>query len=310
MKMEELKLKVKNLISNGKTARAIDACIDFTKKNPNYPEFGTDLIALKSRFTSLRKKRIRGTISSQEEGRETNQIVYNLLDLIDSTESETGSTSVKDSSSISPKDSPDLIKTILFLTANPSETAKLDLDREFAKISHNLQDNHGFDLKSEWNVTIDDLQESLLKHKPQIIHFSGHGTGSATDQGTRGIGITGQTKAKGGIIFENDKRESQVVPQVAFKNLFKILAPKYNIKVVVLNACYSELQAQAINEYVPYVVGMNNAIKDEAAITFSSSFYNALAFNENDIETAFELGVNQIELKGLGNESIPVLLKK
>ena len=45
-----------------------------------------------------------------------------------------------------------------------------------------------------------------------------------------------------------------LVSSAALADLFKVL--KDNIRVVVLNACYSEEQAQAIVEEIDFVVGM------------------------------------------------------
>jgi hypothetical protein len=38
---------------------------------------------------------------------------------------------------------------------------------------------------------------------------------------------------------------------------------------VVLNGCYFEAQAKAIGQHIPYVIGMNQAIGDRAAIAFA-----------------------------------------
>jgi len=45
----------------------------------------------------------------------------------------------------------------------------------------------------------------------------------------------------------------------------------------------------------PYVIGMNDPIKDKAAIIFSTAFYDALVANQS-IETAFEIGVNALSM--------------
>jgi hypothetical protein len=76
---------------------------------------------------------------------------------------------------------------------------------------------------------------------------------------------------------------------------------------VVLNACYSEGQAQAIAEHTDCVVGMSDAIGDQAAIRFAASFYQALGYGR-DVKTAFDLGCNQIDLEHLGDKDVPQLL--
>ena len=47
------------------------------------------------------------------------------------------------------------------------------------------------------------------------------------------------------------------------------------MECVVLNGCYSEVQAEAIAQHIPYVMGMKQAIGNKAAISFTVGFYNA-----------------------------------
>lgn len=144
-----------------------------------------------------------------------------------------------------------------------------------------------FVVEQEWSVRIQDLQPHLLRHTPQIVHFSGHGDLS------------------GEIILENECGMAQPVSIAALKRLFMIL--KDNVICVVLNSCYSWQQADAIAEVIPCVIGMSSAIGDKAAIAFSSSFYQALGFGRS-LGKAFELGCSRIELDGLNQEDIPKLI--
>ena len=75
-----------------------------------------------------------------------------------------------------------------------------------------------------------------------------------------------------------------------------------------LNACYSEEQARAIVEKIDFVVGMAVSIGDDAAVVFAAAFYRGLAYGKS-VQTAFELGLNQLQLMGLKeDEDVPVLL--
>jgi hypothetical protein len=76
---------------------------------------------------------------------------------------------------------------------------------------------------------------------------------------------------------------------------------------VVLNACYSAPQAAAIANHVDCVIGMPDAIGDAASVNFAAAFYQALAYGR-DVQTAFELGCNQIDLQALAEPSKPRLL--
>ena len=184
----------------------------------------------------------------------------------------------------------DRIETILFLAANPLDSNRLRLDEEIRSIDLTLiQTKYGgyFDLRQHWAVRISDLQGYFLRHKPSIVHFSGHGS---TDSE---------------IILEDNSGNSQVVPAKALSKLFSIL--KSDIKCVVLNLCYSEKQANAISEHGISVVGMARAIGDKAAISFSAAFYHALGYGES-IQTAFDLGCSQIDLESLKEQDTPKLI--
>jgi hypothetical protein len=179
---------------------------------------------------------------------------------------------------------------ILFLGANPSDTTRLRLDEEIRAIDHAIRQSEfrgRFDLKQHWAVRVLDLQGYLLRHAPQILHFSGHG--SAAHE----------------IILEDNQGNSQPVSARAISQLFSVL--KDNIRCVLLNACYSEQQARAIAEHIDCVIGMSKAIGDEAAINFSTAFYQALGYGR-DVKTAFDLGCVQIDLEGLGEENTPKLI--
>ena len=76
-----------------------------------------------------------------------------------------------------------------------------------------------------------------------------------------------------------------------------------------LNACYSEGQAQAIGEHIDCVIGMSVAIKDSAAISFASAFYQALGYGR-DLKSAFDLGCIQLDLENLNAQDTPKLLAK
>ena len=178
---------------------------------------------------------------------------------------------------------------ILVLATNPGETDKLRLDQEVRQIDEALRQSRfrdRFELDQQWAVRVSDLQRLLLRYKPDIVHFSGHGSESSE------------------IILEDSEGNSKPVTASALSRLFSLL--KDNIQCVVLNACYSEVQAEAIAQHISCVVGMSGAIGDDAAISFSEAFYGALG-DGRDIKTAFELGCNQIDLENLNEQDTPKL---
>jgi hypothetical protein len=179
---------------------------------------------------------------------------------------------------------------ILFLAANPSDSTRLRLDEESRGIDQVLRQaefRDRFEIAQHWAVRVADLQGLLLRHRPDIVHFSGHGSKSNE------------------IVLADNSGDSHPVSVRALSRLFSVL--KDDIRCVVLNACYSEPQAQAIAQHIECVIGMSRAIGDQAAISFSTSFYQALGYGK-DVKTAFELGCVQIDLENLGEQDTPKLL--
>jgi energy-coupling factor transporter ATP-binding protein EcfA2 len=182
------------------------------------------------------------------------------------------------------------VKTILLLAANPRDTSKLQLDVEVREIDEGLRranKREQFKLEQKWAVRSRDFYRAILDTQPQIVHFCGHGT------------------AEDGIILENEMKQSVYVQADALASMFKLFATK-GVECVVLNACYSEVQAEAISQYVKYVIGMNKAVGDKAAVAFAVAFYDALGAGE-DVEFAYELGKSQ--MIGFMEHQTPVLKK-
>jgi tetratricopeptide (TPR) repeat protein len=168
-------------------------------------------------------------------------------------------------------------KTILFLAANPTGTAQLDLEKEVEMVQQELarlERHEPFIFKAQWATTLEGVRHALLDHQPQIIHFSGHGAGQA------------------GIVLENEAGESQSVNGETLAHFFEPFSAQ--IECVILNACFTALQTSEIVKYVDFVIGMNQPIKDKAAIQFAIGFYDALAAGKS-VPTAFKLGRTNIQ---------------
>jgi len=71
-----------------------------------------------------------------------------------------------------------------------------------------------------------------------------------------------------------------------------------------VNACYSEVQAEAIHEHINCVIGMNYKIGDKAAIKFAASFYDGLT-NGRNYQDSFEFGKNALDLESIPESQIP-----
>lgn len=149
--------------------------------------------------------------------------------------------------------------TILFLTANPSGTDRLALDREARAIQVELERSgyrEQFEFETRWAAEPLDLLRELRKLKPVVVHYSGHG-------------------GRAGLFFQSADGHAQLVSTAAIAETFG--AAGASVKLVVLNACYSEAQAEARLAHVNCVVGMGGSIRDDAARSFAIGFYGGLA---------------------------------
>lgn len=183
-------------------------------------------------------------------------------------------------------------QTILFLAANPNSTGRLRLDQELRDIAEGLQraqKRDQFNLEQRLAARPRDVQRAMLDVSPQIIHFSGHGAGEQ------------------GLVFEDEMGNTKLVNEAALAGLFELFADQINC--VVLNGCYSEVQAKAIAQHIPYVIGMNQAIGDQAAIAFAVGFYDALGAGR-DVKFAYKLGCAAIRMEGIAEHLTPVLLQQ
>jgi hypothetical protein len=202
-----------------------------------------------------------------------------------------------------------LVRTILILAANPRSTERLRLDEEVKKIEQGLERSKRrdqFKLVVKWAVTDDDLRRALLDHQPEIVHFSGHGTGTGKGGPGRDLVPAGNDDP-GGLAFEDDTGQVQLISGESLARLFELCSD--HVRCVVMNACYSEVQANAIAGHIDFVVGMKKAIGDEAAIKFAVGFYDALGAG-CDYEKSFKFGCSAIDLKGIPEYLTPVLKKK
>jgi CHAT domain len=206
------------------------------------------------------------------------------------------------------------VRTILFLASNPKGTDPLRLDIEAKKVEQVLErarKRDDFKLVTKWAVTDVDLRRALLDHEPEIVHFSGHGTGTGNSAHMRDLGLPEgshpEGSAEGGLAFENERGQVLQITGQSLARLFECCAS--HVRCVVLNACYSEVQANAIVQHIDYVIGMNKAVGDEAAIMFAEGFYDALMAGR-PYDLAFKFGSNAIDLRGIPEHLTPVLKKR
>ena len=183
-------------------------------------------------------------------------------------------------------------RRILVLPANPQNMSHLHLAEEVRHIEEGLrraQWRNEFEINQRWAVRFQDIRRVMLEVAPNIVHFSGHGGGEP------------------GITFEDEAGKTHLDSTEALANFFALFAN--TVECIVLNACYSEVQARAIAKHIPYVIGMSDEISDRAAQEFSVAFYDTLGAGRS-VPTAFQIACNAIQLTGLEEYQIPVLIEK
>lgn len=163
---------------------------------------------------------------------------------------------------------------ILVLAANPMTTTRLDLEHEIKRMKDELAISplrDRFKFTAEVAVEIDEIGRHLMAVKPHIIHFAGHGE-------------------NGQIIFRNRAGQAQAARPEGLAAMFELVD---DLRIVVLNACYSNPQAEKLSSFTDYVVGMQTRVRDDSALQFTIGFYRALA-NGESLDRAFKWARAQV----------------
>ncbi|MFM7427750.1 MAG: CHAT domain-containing protein [Elainella sp.] len=160
-----------------------------------------------------------------------------------------------------------MLQTVLILVSNPEGTTALNLPRELRKLQEAVQrsqQRQHFKVELRFATTETDLRRHILDVKPRIVHFCGHGT-------------------EQGLVLEDDSGKKKLSNQF-LTSLLKDFADR--IECVVLNACDTAPLTDALAEHINYVIGMNQAVRDDAAIAFAEGFYDALGAGESQTPPA------------------------
>lgn len=198
--------------------------------------------------------------------------------------------------------------TILFLAANPFGTDRLALDEEARAIQEEFErgaHRDEFEFVTRWAVQPLDLLRALRKLKPVVVHFSGHGTRrDAGESLVDGNDSSMRSALEHGLYFQGLFGQAQLVLTRALDETFG--AAGASVKVVVLNACYSAIQAEALLVHVGCVVGMGGPIHAGAARAFAIGFYGGLG-EKQSVGAAYRQGLAAISLEGQPEGAKPQL---
>jgi hypothetical protein len=178
---------------------------------------------------------------------------------------------------------------LLFFSSQPDELQRLRSDRELRDIDERMKDR-GVPVWPELAVQSIRLPEILERRPYTHIHYSGH------------------CSPAGGLLLEHANGR-QV--EVSASSLAEVLAEhEGRLRLVVLNGCYTLAAARHLVDAggVPFAIGMNDEITDEAAIAFGVELWRRLALRQ-PLSRAFAGARTQIGLAGMDAEKgIPELV--
>jgi hypothetical protein len=175
---------------------------------------------------------------------------------------------------------------ILFLASDAG--VGLDLAGEFKKIKAVVSGStfpDSISLFSKFDVSVEDLFQSLNQYRPHVLHFSGN-----MDEGS--------------VLLSSKDGGVKSVRQSALVGLLRVLND--NIRLVLLNACNSLSCAETISDVIDCTIGVKGVISDSAAITFSESFYRGIGFGRS-VKDAFDQARVALLFEGVSEEDIPEL---
>lgn len=166
---------------------------------------------------------------------------------------------------------------LVALLSNPQNTASLDLSVEQQNIQKALAAVPRIKPEFYPNATIDMLLEALIRGA-HVFHFSGHGKFEA-EMGSS----YGTQEGKAYLLLTGDKGEEinfsaqKLAVNLANRGVrFAMLGACESSKVDQVNA-WTGIAPALTRAGLPAVVGMQFTIRDDNAIAFSKSFYQALA---------------------------------
>lgn len=167
---------------------------------------------------------------------------------------------------------------VLVMIANPRDHgyATIDVEDEWLKVQGALAGLAARGLVQVTRLeaaTLSALQHQLRHDQYHIFHFVGHG------------GFDQQTQS-GVLLLEDEQGRSRMV---SGPYLGALLRDHFSLRLALLNACEGARTSRAdpfagvaqhlVQQGIPAVIAMQFEITDQAAITLSHEFYNALADN-------------------------------
>jgi hypothetical protein len=173
---------------------------------------------------------------------------------------------------------------ILFVSANSVPDAHLRVEDEYKEVCAKVGPSKRWDIRHTPSATLNEVMNEMKTYEPDVVHFSAHGSPSEE------------------IVLNNKSGKPKAVSTRALEQLFK--AMKGNVRLVVMNSCYSARQATAIAKSIDCVLGVPRKLADDTATAFSPPFYEALIAGES-VSSAYEIALIPVYNERQEDQEIP-----
>lgn len=186
---------------------------------------------------------------------------------------------------------------ILFVSANPTSTRKLDLNDELRTFQNSMR-GHDVQVTLLPAAQPDDLRITLESEDFDVVHFCGHAK-------------------EAGILMRNPRGVEELVSGAKIAELLsqgktrlvdgKTVPAKGGTKLAFLNACNTETVANEIKETVDMAIGTKEKVNDKVAKVMSEVFYSGIAKGYS-LDEAYKEASNEIDERDKKNRGLNVYL--
>lgn len=171
---------------------------------------------------------------------------------------------------------------VLFVGADPTGgTFAIEEELRLVETELGRWGSEAFRIVSDLDLRPSELQGLLNRHRPELLHFSGHVT------------------EDGALMLLDPSDQGHVVPRELVTRIFA--GEGRRVRCMVLNACNGDVLAPALSEAAEVIVAMSGVVTVRAAHAFSVRFYEALAGGRS-VKEAFAQAMLEVELGGFQGE--------
>jgi hypothetical protein len=163
---------------------------------------------------------------------------------------------------------------VLCLLASPADTSRIRLEVEHRVLQEIARTSPRLEVTVLPATRTRDIVPGLLRAKPDVLHFAGHGT------------------PEGELVFEDDRGFARPVSAQVLAEVLDVVPP---LLCVVLNSCYTGAYADVLAGRAKAVTGSRVPLGDRCAIAFTEGFYTGLAGGE-ELDVAYRAGLAQMRL--------------